>query len=370
MSREHFGVVNTPVYRASTILYDTLAALEAADAPYIYGRLGTPTSRSLEEAVSALEGAADSVLCPSGLSAITTAILTVCAAGDHLLVSDSCYGPTRSFCDSLLGRFGVATTIYDPCIGAEIETLFRPETRAVFCESPGSLTFEVQDVPAIAKVAHAHGASVLLDNTWATPLYFDALGHGVDLSIQAATKYIGGHADVMLGYVAANEGHAKRLRETHEQLGLCASGDDCFLGLRGLRTLPVRLARHQATALALARFLNSEPAVVRALHPALESDPGHALWQRDFKGSSGLFGVVLRPVSDVALAAFFDGFDVFGRGYSWGGYESLIVPAHVHRSARVFAGTGPLLRIHAGVEDPEDLLDDLRRGFARLAAHA
>ncbi|HEY3776477.1 MAG TPA: cystathionine beta-lyase [Rhizomicrobium sp.] len=369
MSREHFGVVNTPVYRASTILYDTLAALEAADAPYIYGRLGTPTSRSLEVAVSALEGAADSVLCPSGLSAITTAILSVCAAGDHVLVTDSCYGPTRSFCDKLLKRYGIETTIYDPCIGANIQNLFRSNTCAVFCESPGSLTFEVQDIPAIAAVAHARGASVLLDNTWATPLYFDPFGHGVDLSIQAATKYVGGHADVMLGYVAANEPHAKRLRETHEQLGLCASGDDCFLGLRGLRTMPVRLARHQDTALRLAQFLESEPAIARVLHPALESDPGHALWTRDFKGASGLFGIVLRPVSDAALAAFFDGFEVFGRGYSWGGYESLIVPAHVRRTAGPFAGEGPLLRIHAGLENPDDLLDDLRQGFARLAAH-
>jgi cystathionine beta-lyase len=296
--------------------------------------------------------------------------LSVCAAGDHLLVTDSCYGPSRSFCEKLLGRFGVETTFYDPCIGANIESLFRPNTRAVFCESPGSLTFEVQDVPAIAQATHARGASVLMDNTWATPLYFEALAHCVDLSIQAATKYIGGHADVMLGYVAANTAHAQKLRDAHEQLGLCASGDDCFLGLRGLRTMPVRLARHQDTALALARFFESESAVARVLHPALENDPGHALWARDFKGASGLFGLVLRPVSGEALAAFFDGFELFGRGYSWGGYESLIVPSHVRRTAGPFAADGPLLRIHAGLENPDDLLDDLRQGFARLAAHA
>jgi cystathionine beta-lyase len=366
MSREHYGVVNTPVYRASTVLYENLAALEAGDAPYIYGRLGTPTSRSLEEAATALEGGARTVLCPSGLGAITTAILTVCSAGDHLLITDSCYGPTRSFCDKALQRFGVETTYYDPSIGKDIAGLFRANTRAVFCESPGSLTFEIQDVPAIVEEAHARNASVLLDNTWATPVYFDAFHHGVDLSIQAATKYVGGHADIMLGYVTANADHAERLVNTHEQLGLCVSGDDCFLALRGLRTLPIRLARHQETALRLASWLRKQPEVAHVLHPALEDDPGHAIWARDFKGSSGLFGLVLKPVSDVALHAFFDGFSLFGLGYSWGGYESLIVPAHIRRTAKQFAAEGPLLRIHAGLEDPDDLLEDLERGFERL----
>lgn len=369
MSREHFGVVNTPVYRASTILYESLAALESQDAPYIYGRFATPTSRSLQEAVTALEGATRAQLCPSGQNAIATAILSVCGSGDHLLVTDSCYGPTRSFCDKTLRRLGVETTFYDPCIGGGIADLFRPNTRAVFCESPGSLTFEIQDVPAMASAAHAKGISVLLDNTWATPLYFDAMGHGVDLSIQAATKYIGGHADLMMGYVAVNAHHAQMLQEIHEELGLCVSGDDCFLALRGLRTLAVRLSRHRDTALILARRLLQEPAVARVLHPALESDPGHDLWLRDFKGSSGLFGLLLRPVLPGALAAFFDGLRLFGRGYSWGGYESLVVPAHVRRTASPFVGDGPLLRIHAGLEDAEDLWDDLRQGFARLAAH-
>lgn len=366
MSREHFGVVNTPVYRASTILYENLAALEAADAPYIYGRLGTPTSRSLENAVTELEGGARSVLCPSGLGAITAAILSVCAAGDHLLVTDSCYGPTRSFCDTMLRRLGIETTYYEPTIGSDIAQLFRANTKAVFCESPGSLTFEVQDVPAITEAAHARGASVLLDNTWATPLYFNALRHGVDISIQAVTKYVGGHADVMMGYVTANEAHAARILETHEQLGLYASGDDCFLALRGLRTLSVRLARHRETALRLARWLCGQPEVARVLHPALEEDAGHAIWKRDFTGSSGLFGLILKPLPAQALHAFFDGFSVFGLGYSWGGYESLIVPAHIRRTAGTFAAEGPLLRIHAGLEDPDDLVADLECGFMRL----
>lgn len=370
MSREHFGAVNTPVYRVSTILYRDFAALEAADVPYIYGRLGTPSSRSLEEAVTALEGGTRTVLCPSGLSAITTAILSVCGTGDHLLVTDSCYGPTRSFCEKTLRQLGVETTFYDPLVGSVIEELFRANTRAVFCESPGSLTFEVQDVPAIAAAAHLRGASVLLDNTWATPLYFDAFAHGADLSIQAATKYVGGHADLMLGYVTANAAHAERLANTHMALGLCASGDDCFLGLRGLRTLPVRLARHQETALRLARWLTSRPEVARVLHPALEDDPGHAIWKRDFTGASGLFGLALHPVGESALAAFFNGLECFAMGYSWGGYESLIVPAHLHRTATRFETEGPLLRVHAGLEDADDLLRDLERGFARLRTAA
>ncbi|HEX3663834.1 MAG TPA: cystathionine beta-lyase [Rhizomicrobium sp.] len=366
MSREHFGVVNTPVYRASTVLYDNLKDLEAGDAPYIYGRLGTPTSRSLENAATEIEGGARTVLCPSGLSAITTAMLSVCFAGDHMLVTDSCYGPTRSFCDKALRKLGVEACYYDPTVGDGIADLFRPNTKAVFCESPGSLTFEIQDVPAIARVAHARGASVLLDNTWATPLYFNAFAHGVDISIQAATKYVGGHADVMLGYVTANEAHASRLLNTHEQLGLCASGDDCFLGLRGLRTLSVRLARHQQTALSLAHWLRDRPEVSRVLHPALEDDPGHAIWKRDFTGSSGLFGLVLKPVPPSALHAFFDAFSVFGLGFSWGGYESLIVPAHIRRTAGGFAAEGPVLRIHAGLENPGDIIADLERGFGRL----
>jgi cysteine-S-conjugate beta-lyase len=368
MSAEHFGAVNTPVYRASTILYRDLASLESGDVPYIYGRRGTPSSSSFEEAITALEGGARTVTCCSGLNAIALAILSVCGAGDHLLMVDSCYAPTRIACDRTLARYGIETTYYDPLIGAGVETLFRPNTKAVFCESPGSLTFEVQDVPAIAQTAHARGASVLLDNTWATPLYFNAFAHGVDLSIQAATKYIGGHADVMLGYVCANESHAARVAQTHDHLGLYASGDDCFLGLRGIRTMPVRLKRHGETALTLTRWLQQRPEVARVLYPALKDDPGHAIWKRDFTGASGLFGVVLKPVPHRALAAFFDSLKLFGMGYSWGGYESLIVPSKLHRTASKFEAEGPLIRIHAGLENPDDLIADLEQGFANTMA--
>jgi cystathionine beta-lyase len=366
MSAAHFGVVNTPVYRASTILYRDLASLESADAPYIYGRRGTPSSQSFEEAVTALEGGARSFVCPSGLGAIAFALQAVCNAGDHLLMVDSCYGPTRTLCDRTLKRFGIETTYYDPTIGADIASLFRPNTRAVFCESPGSLTFEVQDLPAIAEVAHARGAAVLLDNTWATPLFFDAFAHGADLSIQAATKYVGGHADVMLGYVTANDAWQTRLHHAHADLGLYASGDDCFLGLRGLRTMAVRLARHQETGLALARWLQARPEVSRVLHPALESDPGHAIWKRDFTGASGLFGVVLEPVAHDAFAAFMNSLKLFGMGFSWGGYESLIVPAKLQRTAKAFEAEGPVVRIHAGLEDAGDLIADLEQGLTKL----
>jgi cystathionine beta-lyase len=368
MSVDHFGAVNTPVYRASTILYRDFASLEAIDVPYIYGRLGTPSSRSLEEAITALEGGARTAICPSGLNAVAMAILSVCSAGDHLLMVDSCYAPTRTLCDRTLSRLGIETTYYDPLIGVGIAELFRPNTKAVFCESPGSLTFEVQDVPAIASEAHARGVSVLLDNTWATPLYFDAFAHGVDLSIQAATKYIGGHADVMIGYVCANERHAPRLAQANHDLGIYVSGDDCFLALRGLRTMPVRLKRHGETALALSRWLQPRPEVSRVLYPALESDPGHALWQRDFTGATGLFGVVLKAIPHKALAAFFDSLKLFGMGYSWGGYESLIVPSRLHRTASRFEADGPLIRIHAGLEDMDDLKTDLDHAFAAMNA--
>lgn len=367
MTAEHFGAVNTPVYRASTILYRDYAAMEALNTPYIYGRFGTPTHQSFEDAINALEGGARTVICPSGYSAITTAILSVCSAGDHLLMVDSCYQPTRQFCDRVLKRFGVETTYYEPSIGAGIGALIKPNTRAVYCESPGSLTFELQDIPAIAAVAHEHGASVLMDNTWATPLFFKPLAHGVDLTLLSGSKYIGGHADVLLGYVTANESHKKRLSGMHENLGLYVSGDDCFLGLRGLRTLPVRLARHQETALTLARWLAANPAVARVLHPALESDPGYALWKRDFTGSCGLFGVVLKPVSDTAVAAFFDSLRLFGLGYSWGGFESLIVRPHITRTALRFEAEGPVIRIHAGLEDAGDLMADLEQALSKLA---
>ena len=368
MSATHFGAVNTPVYRASTILFPDLAALKANTQPYSYGRRGTPSTSSFEEAINGLEGAARTEVCTSGIQAIALAILSVCGAGDHLLMVDSCYEPTRILCDKTLRRFGIETSYYDPA--ADIAPLLKPNTKAVFCESPGSLTFEMQDIPAIVKAAHAARASVLMDNTWATPLFFQPLAHGVDLSIQAATKYVGGHADVMLGYVAANAGHEARLHETHGNLGLFASGDDCFLGLRGLRTLSVRLARHQETGLTLARWLQQRPEIARILHPGLDSDPGHALWKRDFSGACGLFGMILQPAPDAAVAAFVDGLQHFGIGYSWGGFESLIVPAHIRRTVGAFAAEGPVLRIHAGLEDAGDLIADLEAGLKRLKEHS
>jgi len=364
MSKDHFGAVSTPVYRASTILFPDLASTAPGAQTYTYGRRGTPTSKSLEDAIQQLEGGAQVVLTPSGLNAVATALLSAVSAGDHLLMVDSVYGPTRFFCDTTLKRLGVETSYYAP--GADIAPLLKPNTKAVFCESPGSLTFEIQDVPAVARAAHAHGACVLMDNTWATPLLFDAHGHGVDLSIQAGTKYLGGHADVNIGYVSANAPHAARLKETHGNMGLAASGDDCFLALRGLRTLAVRLKRHQETALTLTQWLSKRPEVVRVLYPALPGDPGHALWKRDFKGACGLFGFELKPVSDAQVAAFVDGLHHFGIGYSWGGFESLILVSHIQRSAAPFAAKGPVLRIHAGLEDAGDLIADLEQGFSRL----
>jgi cysteine-S-conjugate beta-lyase len=368
MTAEHFGAVNTPVYRTSTILHPSYESLKSEGLPYKYGRRGTPSSRSFESAMEALEGGARTVAVPSGLSAITTAIFSVCGAGDHLLMTDSCYGPTRLFCDKTLKRFGIETTYYDPLIGAGIAELFKPNTRAVYCESPGSLTFEVQDVPAIAKEAHAHGASVLMDNTWATPLYFRALEHGVDLAILSGTKYLGGHADVMVGTITANDSHSKRLEAFYGDTGLFLGGDDTYLALRGIRTLPIRLKRHQESALILTRWLQTRPEVARVLYPALEGDPGHALWKRDFTGSSGLFGVELKPIPAKALSAFFNGFSHFGLGYSWGGFESLVIPAEFKRTARRFETDGPLIRLHAGLEDADDLMADLDAAFARMKA--
>jgi cysteine-S-conjugate beta-lyase len=368
MSVEHFGTVNTPVYRTSTILHADTASLKAEDVPYTYGRRGTPTTRSFEDAVSALEGAARTVSLPSGLNAIATAILSVCGAGDHLLMADTCYWPTRHFCNTQGRRLGIETEYYDPLIGEDIAAMFRPNTRAVFCESPGSLTFEVQDIPAIAHAAHDRAISVLADNTWATPLYFRALEHGVDLDIHAATKYIGGHSDVMLGTISANESHAERLAATVGDAGLYASGDDCFLGLRGLRTLPVRIQRHRENALKLAVWLETRPEVARVLYPPLVSDPGHAIWKRDFTGACGLFGVVLKPAAPEKVAAMIDGLAHFGIGYSWGGFESLIIPARFSRTAKPFAAEGPVIRIHAGLEDVGDLIADLAAGLERLRA--
>ena len=363
---EHHGLVNPPVYHASTILHRTVEALENRGQAYTYGRRLTPTIAALENAICELEGGAGTVLCPSGLQACTLAILSLVASGDHLLVTDSVYGPTRNFCDKTLARFGVSTTYFDPHAGAGIEKLFRPNTRAIFSESPGSLTFEVQDIPAITKAARDRNIPVILDNTWATPLFFDAIGHGADLSVMAATKYIVGHSDAMLGTVTANAKHLKQLRDTHGNLGLCVGPDDIYLGQRGLRTLAVRLKQHQQTALQLAEWLRARPEVERVLHPALPGDPGHTIWKRDFKGASGLFAIELKPCSKAAVGAMLDHMELFGMGWSWGGYESLIVPGNPHRTATKFEHQGPLIRIHAGLEAAEDLIADLDAGLQRM----
>jgi cystathionine beta-lyase len=341
-------------------------ALENKGQAYTYGRLATPTIDALETAIRDLEGGAGTVLCPSGLQACTLAILSTVSAGDHLLVTDSVYGPTRRFCDRMLTRFGVTTSYYDPMIGAGIEALFRPNTKAIFTESPGSHTFEVQDVPAIVECAHANNIAVILDNTWATPLLFDAMGRGVDISVMAATKYIVGHSDALIGTVTANAHYLRQVRDTHANLGLCVAPDDIYLAQRGLRTLHVRLRQHEASGLIMARWLQSRPEVARVIHPGLEGCPGHDIWRRDFKGASGLFGIELKPCSDRALAAMLDGLELFGMGWSWGGYESLVVVSHPQRTATALDLKGPLLRLHIGLEDPEDLKADLEAGFARL----
>ena len=365
---EQHGFVNTPVYRGSTVLYPTLDALRAYSQPYTYGRRATPTTRALEEAITHLAGGASTILTSSGLAAISTAILAFVEAGDHILIVDSVYQPARAFADKMLKRLGVEITYYDPLIGADIATLFRPNTRLVMVEAPGSQTFEMQDIPAIAAAAHAKDIWVLADNTWATPLYCKPLALGADVSIEAATKYIVGHADAMLGVVTANARAAKYIDEAKERLGTCPGSEETYLGLRGLRTLAVRLQQHQRSGLAVAQWLAARPEVDRVLHPALPNDPGHAIWKRDFTGACGLFSIVLKPVPQKALAAFVDGLKLFGMGYSWGGYESLIVPFDPtpYRTATRWHGPGPALRLHIGLEAVEDLIDDLALGFERM----
>lgn len=362
------GFVNPPIYRGSTVLFESMDDLLHDRAEYTYGLQGTPTHTALQTAWNQLTGAAGTLLAPSGLMAITTALLAVLQSGDHLLVTDSVYGPTRRFCDTVLKRFGVETEYFDPRMGAKIKVLMRPNTRAVFLESPGSLTFEIQDVPAIAQVAHAQAAAVLLDNTWATPLFFDAYAHGVDISIEAGTKYLGGSSDLLLGLVSANSRYWPLLHATHTSLGSAAGSEDVYLCLRGLRTLELRLRESERQALTIARWLENRPEVVNVLHPALEQHPDHALWRRDFTGSSGLFSVVLNPMSQAALAAMLDGFELFGMGYSWGGFESLVIPFDPSgiRTAAPWNAPGPALRFYIGLEAPEDLILDLEKGFSRL----
>jgi cysteine-S-conjugate beta-lyase len=372
----HHGTVNPPVYHTSTVVFPTVELLERGETkPFEgmrYGRVGTPTSKAFEDAVTALEGGYGAVVASSGLAACCTSLLTWLKAGDHLLIADSVYGPTRSFAGKVLAGYGVEVEFYDPEIGAGIATLFRPNTKVVFLESPGSWSFEVQDVPAIAELAKARGITTMIDNSWATPVLFKPLAHGVDLSIQAATKYIGGHSDAMLGVTTAiDQKPYEKLKTGHVITGQSAGADDMYLGLRGLRTLPVRLERHGATGLKLAEWLMGRLEVETVLHPAMPHDRGHALWQRDFSGCSGLFGVLLKPHSRPAVTAMVEGMSLFKMGWSWGGYESLIVPGfHLPtRSTKKWPG-GVLLRLHAGLEDVDDLKDDLEEAFKRLAKAA
>jgi cystathionine beta-lyase len=374
---QHHDTVNPPVSRASTIVYPTLAEFEGRRArrytSYTYGANGTPTTVALAEALAELSGGARTVLTSSGLAAVAQALTAFLRQGDHLLVADSVYEPSREFCSTVLARFGVDVEYYDPLIGEGLARLLRPATRVVYCESPGSLTFEVQDVPAIARAAHAGGALVLLDNTWATPLQFRAFEHGVDVEIQAGTKYLAGHSDLVIGAVTMrDEALYRAVRDGSIAFGDAPAPDICYETLRGLRTLAVRLRQQSASALRLAEWLARRPEVARVLHPALPDDPGHALWKRDFGGAASLFGVLLHPVSRPALEAMVERLRLFRIGASYGGFESLIVPAHppAERAARPWRAPGPLLRLHVGLEAIEDLIADLEEGFARLRAAA
>ena len=365
------GVINPPVYRGSTIVYPTMAEYEGRYerryTSFAYGIHGTPTTLALAEALAELSGGARTLLVSSGLAAVTQALTAFLRHGDHLLVADTVYGPTREFCTLVLARFGVDVTFYDPLIGSGIGALVHPNTRVVYLESPGSQTFEVQDVPAIAAAARERGALVILDNTWATPLHFRAFEHGVDVEIQALTKFVAGHSDLLLGAITARtEEHFRVLRDGAATFGDCAAPDVCYEALRGLRTLAVRLRHHEASALRVAEWLARRPEVARILHPALPGDPGHAIWKRDFRGASSLFGVLLRTGSEAAVAAMVDELRLFKIGASFGGFESLIVPTRPVRTARPWGESGFLLRLHVGLEAVEDLIADLEAGFARL----
>jgi len=365
---ENHGAVNTPVYHASTILFPTLADFDSRDRKYVYGRKGTPTTSTLEEAVSALEQAHGTVLAPSGLAAVTTTLMSFVEAGGHVLLTDSSYFPTRKFASGLLARLGIEAEYYDPLIGYGIEALIRPNTNLIWMESPGSLTFEMQDVPAIVAAAKKHGVPTAIDNTWSGGYFFKPLTLGVDVSVQAATKYIVGHSDAMLGTIACNKDAYPKVLDTFLQQGNCAGPDDVYLGTRGLRTMAVRMNRQHENGIKMAEWLRDRPEVIRVMHPALPEDPGHAIWKRDFTGASGLFGFVVDCTDRAALGAMLDGLALFGMGASWGGYESLILPSDPSkmRSATKWEPGGTTLRMHVGLEDTADLIDDLTAGFERL----
>ena len=361
---EFHGFVNPPVVHASTVLYPDYETMRTRNQKYTYGTRGTPTTDALCEVIDEMEGSAGTVLVPSGLAAVTIPLLAFVSSGDHILVLDSCYTPTREFCDDVLTRMGVDVEYYDPLIGGDIKQLMRDNTSVVFTESPGSNTFEIQDIPAICEAAHAHDAIVMIDNTWATPLYFKPLEHGVDISIHALTKYPGGHSDLVLGSVSANAKCWRQLDRTKQILGTCASGDDSYLVLRGIRSMGVRLREHERNALEMAKWLEDHPAVSRVLHPALPSHPQHDLWKRDFKGATGLFGFTLKTDDMQKAAKFYDALKLIGRGYSWAGYESLAVL--VNLSDRTIAkgpDDGVLVRLNVGLEDPQDLKEDIEQAM-------
>lgn len=374
--KHHPGPVNPPLVRASTMLFPDCAALQDANGTRrIYGRHATETTLALEQALCAAEGAAACMLTSSGLSAITTTLLALLQPGDHLLMVDTAYDPTRHFCDGLLKKIGVETTYYDPLIGAGIAELMQTNTRVVFVESPGSLTFEVQDIPAIAAAAHAGGAVVVSDSTWATPIGWPSFELGIDVSIHAATKYIVGHSDALMGAILTNEKLHARVRDTYKQLGMSVGGDDAALALRGLRSMAARLAIHRESAMQVALWLQAQPEVAQVLYPPLPGAPGHALWRRDFRPeyACGLMGVVFRSdISETQVAALIDRTELFGIGFSWGGYESLILPTRpaAHRSLNADRWQASMLRLHVGLEGVDDLLDDLGRGMIALRASA
>lgn len=366
------GAVNPPVYHASTVLFPTLAALEEASRQrfdvMLYGRFGTPTSFAFEEAMADFEGGGRTIAVSSGLAAAAVTLLCVLKAGDHLLMTDSVYGPVRNHCDAILAGFGIETTYYDPTVGGAIAELIRPNTRLIYMESPGSQSFELQDVPAIVAAAKAKSVLTAMDNTWATPYFFKPRDHGVDFSILAATKYVVGHSDAMLGAVTVDTERFLEVKTTANLLGNCAAPEACHLALRGLRTLPVRLRQHQVNAERVIAWLRDRPEVERVIYPALAEHPGHAIWKRDFSGAASLFSMILRKTSKSALAAMLDGLEHFGIGASFGGFESLILPVRPERlrTATRWRAAGPVLRLHVGLEDPEDLIADLEQGFARL----
>jgi cystathionine beta-lyase len=368
------GVVNPSVTRASTVVFDTVAQMNDAVAnrhnqKMVYGRRGTTTSFAFSDAMTQLEGGEGCALYPSGTAAITNAILAFVQQGDHILMVDTAYEPTRDYCDKILGKMGVTTTYYDPLIGAGIESLIQENTRIVFLESPGSITMEVQDVPAISKVAHQHNCIVMLDNTWGAGLNFKPFDYGVDVSVQAATKYIVGHSDVMLGTATAVEKYWPQLRDYSYLMGQCTSPDDLYLALRGIRTIGVRLKQHEQSALKIANWLKERPEVGTILHPAFDSCPGHEFFKRDFTGSNGLFSFVLNRGNKASLTAFLDSLHHFKMGYSWGGFESLILGitnVNSIRSATTFDCEFPLIRLHIGLEDVDDLISDLELGFERF----